>query len=105
MNTDPKPKREELEAAQAHLEIAMQNLQTYLGGDGAPDDANLRLAEEYVASAGVLRRRAQRPDRSPEQVTEELQRADWLEKRASVFRAEGRMPAELRTPSETLALV
>ncbi len=94
-----------LAAAREHLEAAMDKIDVYMTSEPSPGVANLRFAQEYEASAGVLRRRAARPDRSPEQVAEELRRADWLEKRAKVFRADGRMPAELRTPSETHALV
>ena len=94
-----------LEVAREHLRVALEHLDAHKTSEPTQTTARLRFAEEYEASAAVLRRRARGTNRSPEQVAEELRRADWLEKRATVLRAGGRMPAELRTPTETFARI
>jgi hypothetical protein len=101
-----KTNRAELvDALREHLDRAREIVDEFDASAGGDQTPNHRLADEYDASAGVLRRRAARPDRSAEQADEELRRAQWYERRAAVMRAGGRMPADLRTPQESLALV
>jgi hypothetical protein len=80
-------------------------------GSAKPDDEAKKKAEEtrkeglgkqYRTSAGVLRRRAARPDRTEEQRSDELRRAEYFEQRAVVMEQRGFMPRELRTPRESI---
>ena len=94
-----------LDAIREHLDTASELFDDYVAGADHGGGPNIRLASEYDASAGVMRRRAARPDRSAEQAADDLRRAEWYERRAAVMRVGGRMPADLRTPQESLALV
>jgi len=106
---------DDLGSAVAHLGTIRDELAGFMVSDSAgefpsglgpaPQGERLRLATHYEATAGVYRRRAERADRTPEQRVEELQRAEWYEKRAAIFRTGEEMPAAYRTPRESCAKV
>jgi hypothetical protein len=110
-----KAMHDDLASAVAHLGTIRDELAGFVANDGTgefrfgiaavPQVERLRLSTHYEATAGVYRRRAERADRSPEQRVEELQRAEWYERRAAVFRAGEEMPAAYRTPRESCAKV
>jgi hypothetical protein len=60
------------------------------------------LAAEYARTAALYRRRAAR---RPEDAQRLARRAEWFEQRARVKRAGDPMPRDLRTPTETMAVV
>lgn len=106
---------DDLASTVAHLGTIRDELAGFMVNDSVgefpvgtcpvPQAERLRLATHYAATAGVYRRRAERADRTPEQRAEELQRAEWYEKRAAVFRTGEEMPAAYRTPRESCAKV
>jgi hypothetical protein len=61
-----------------------------------------RLATEYELTAALYRRRAAR---RPEDADRFAAKAEWFERRAQFKRAGAPMPRELRTPSESVAVV
>jgi hypothetical protein len=92
------------------LGLARQSIETDLAGTTIDESiqteaVRFRLAADYESTAGALRRRAERPDRSAEQRAQELQRAEWYQLRAIAFRTGKPLPPNLRTPRESCAIV